>query len=75
VECGEIPLGARIIRAVRGDDALTVGDSGEPKSSFARALHELRKGTPGEFDDEVLNALERMVKKSSMPSTSEPAFA
>ncbi len=75
VECGEIPLGARIIRAVRGYDALTVGDSGEPKSSFARALHELRKGTPGEFDDEVLNALERMVKKSSMPSTSEPAFA
>ena len=75
VECGEIPLGARIIRAVRAYDALTVGDSSEPKSSSARALLELRKGTPSEFDDEVLNALERMVKKSSMPSSSEPSFA
>ncbi len=75
VECGEIPLGARIIRAVRGYDALTVGDSGEPKSSSARALLELRKSAPSEFDDEVLNALERMAKKSSMPSSSEPSFA
>jgi HD-GYP domain-containing protein (c-di-GMP phosphodiesterase class II) len=75
VECGEIPLGARIIRAVRGYDALTVGDSGEPKSSSARALLELRKGAPGEFDEEVLNAVERMVKKSSTPSASEPSFA
>jgi len=75
VECGEIPLGARIIRAVRAYDALTVGDSSEPKSSSARALLELRKGAPREFDDEVLNALERMVKKSSMPSPSEAAFA
>ena len=75
VECGEAPLGARIIRAVRAYDALTVGDSGEPKSSSARALHELRKSAPTEFDEEVLNAIERMVRKSSSPSSAEASFA
>jgi hypothetical protein len=75
VGCGEIPLGARIIRAVRAFDALTVGESGEAKSSSARALLELRKAPPGEFDDEVLNAIERMARRSMTASSSpEPAF-
>jgi len=75
VECGEIPLGARIIRAVRAFDALTVGESGEAKSSPGRALLELRKASSGEFDDEVLNAIERMMRRSSTASSSpEPAF-
>lgn len=51
--CQEIPLGARIIRAVRSYYALTVGELGEPKCSPERALLELRKAAPGEFDDEV----------------------
>jgi len=64
VDSGEIPLGARIIRAVRAFEALTIGDLGEAKSSSARALLELRKASPGEFDDEVLNAIERMARRS-----------
>ena len=75
VECGEVPLGARIIRAVRAFDALTVGDSGETKCSSGRALLELRKAPSGEFDDEVLNAIERMTRQSLTASSSpEPAF-
>jgi len=75
VEFGEVPLGARIIRAVRAFDALTVGDSGETKCSSGRALLELRKAPSGEFDDEVLNAIERMTRRSSTASSSpEPAF-
>ena len=75
VGCGEAPLGARIIRAVRAYDALTVGESGEAKSSSARALLELRKAPPGEFDDEVLIAIERMARRSMTASSSpKPAF-
>jgi HD-GYP domain-containing protein (c-di-GMP phosphodiesterase class II) len=75
VDCGEIPLGTRIIRAVRAFEALTVGDLGEAKSSSARALLELRKAPAGEFDDEVLNAIERMARRSMTASSSpEPAF-
>ena len=71
----EIPLGARIIRAVRAYDALTVGDWGEAKGSSGRALLELRKAPTGEFDDEVLNAIERMARRLTTASSSpEPAF-
>lgn len=73
--CQEIPLGARIIRAVRAYDALTVGDLGEAKISSERALLELRKAPPSEFDDEVLNAVERMARRSTTASSlPEPAF-
>jgi len=75
VGCQEIPLGARIIRAVRAFDALTVGESGEAKSSSARALLELRMASPGEFDDEVLNAIERMARRTTTEASSpELAF-
>ncbi len=71
----EVPLGASIIRAVRAYDALTVGDSGEARNSPQRALLELRKTPDGEFDDEVLNAIERMARRlMTESSASEPAF-
>ena len=72
---GDVPLGARIIRAVQAYDALTVAEAGHPAKSPPTALRELRKNTPGEFDDEVLNAVERAVKRSSSGATLEPAFA
>jgi len=75
VDCGEVPLGARIIRAVRAFDALTVGESGEAKCSTARALLELRKAPSDEYDEEVLNAIERMARRNTTASSPhEPAF-
>lgn len=73
--CQEVPLGARIIRAVRAYDALTVGELGEAKCSSERALLELRRAPSGEYDDEVLNAIERMARRSTVASSSpDPAL-
>ncbi len=71
---GEVPVGARIIHATRAYDALTFGESGDPKNSPARALLELRKGAPGEYDEEVLNAIERMGKRTAAPTSTEASL-
>jgi len=64
----EVPLGARIIRAVRSFDALAYGPNGAPKSSPQQALRELRKNTAGDADDEVLNAIERAIRRTAAAS-------
>jgi hypothetical protein len=59
----EVPVGARIIRAVRAFDAVSYADAGEIKNSPERAILELRRNK--EHDQEVLNALERTCKRMS----------
>ncbi len=60
---GEVPLGARIIRAVRSFDAVSFGETGELKCSAEKAMLALRSAR--EHDQEVLNALERTCKRLS----------
>ncbi len=55
----DIPLGAKIICAVRAYDRLKTGGSGEPPAALEDALRELRTDISGGFDPDVLNAIER----------------
>ena len=68
------PLGARIIRTVRAYDALAADDSGEPTSTAGDAVAELRRDAPA-GSDEVLDVLERVVRRSVNVSALEPAFS
>ncbi len=67
-ECsaGEIPVGARIIRAVRAFDTISFGEGGEQKNSPEKSILELRRNR--EHDQEVLNALERTCKRLAASS-------
>ena len=70
-----VPLGAKILRAARAYyDALAMDDSGEPISAQENALRALRSDA-SEHCEEVLNALERVVGRSSGVPTPEPAFS
>lgn len=71
---GEIPLGAKIIRAVRACDALTNPDSDVPAATPQEAVQELRKDVTGGFDSEVLDAIERCVRRTGPIELPEPAF-
>jgi response regulator RpfG family c-di-GMP phosphodiesterase len=57
----EVPLGARIIRAVRAFDAVCYGEAGESRNSPEKALLEVRRSR--DHDQEVLNAVERTCKR------------
>jgi len=69
----KIPLGARIIRAVRQYDALTAGGSDGARLTPAQALSRLRQET-GAHESEVLNALERVVCRACPESAVELVF-
>ena len=58
----EMPLGAKIICAVRSFDALIGGESGTPTTPM-EALKELRQDPPGSHDPDVLDAIERSVRR------------
>ncbi len=66
---GEIPLGAKLIRAVRALDAVVYCDASEAKTSLEKGLFEIRKLK--EHDSEVLNALERTCKRLAHAAVSE----
>lgn len=68
-----LPIGARIIRAVRAYDALTAGDSGERKARPANALAALRK--EGSHDARVLEAIEKIAARSQVDPTRAVASA
>ncbi len=70
----EVPTGARIIRTVRAYDALTTGDSGETMSLPEDVLQELRKDVSGGYSPEVLDAIERVARRSSSSTPLEPAY-
>lgn len=74
----DIPVGAKIIRAVRHYLTLTTDDAGGTKMPAAAAIRELREDTLGGYDPEVIAAIERVVKRlAGAPSRSgrrqEPA--
>lgn len=56
----DMPLGARILRAVRAYDSLTMGRASE-KLSPSEAISELRTDSAAAYDFGVLEALERVV--------------
>ena len=68
-----IPLGAKIIRAVREFDSLTENRVGGKKMTPVEALRELRRDRAADYDPAVLDALEHIVQISSVLSD-EPAF-
>jgi len=61
----ELPLGARIIRAVRAYDALTSSGSGVAGATQQAAIDELREDKGGEYDSVILKAIERVVRRAS----------
>lgn len=70
---GDIPLGAKIIQAVRAYDALVSGDSGGLAMTHQEALQELRKDIACGFDPEVLDAIERCIRRSTKTEPLEAA--
>jgi len=70
---GDIPLGAKIIRVVRAYDALVSDDSGGLAMTPQEALQELRKDISGGYDPEVLDAIERCVRRSTKAEPLEAA--
>jgi hypothetical protein len=70
-----LPLGAKIIRTVRAFDALTAGESDMPPTPPQEALRELRKDVSGGLDPEVLDALERSLRRTSHVHRTAPVPA
>lgn len=69
----DVPLGAKIIRAARAYDALAMSDSGAPAGVSDEVLAELHRNGSG--DSEVLDALERAVRRSAGVAAPEPALS
>lgn len=72
---GDVPIGAKIIRAVRGYDELMSGESGPPAATPRDAVQELRKDVAGAYDPDVLAAIERCIPRTSPSSKQEPTYA
>ncbi|MGB2988033.1 MAG: HD domain-containing phosphohydrolase [Phycisphaerae bacterium] len=71
--CDDIPIGAKIIRAVRAYDALTHDDSGKPRIPPQEAVRQLRKDISSAFDLDVLDAVERCVRRTGQTAPVETA--
>jgi len=70
----DVPLGARIIRAVRAYDALTTGQAGGPALPPMDALGELSNDPTAPHDDHVLAAVRRVVTRNARTSESQMAL-
>jgi len=72
----EVPLGARIIVAVRALDALTAGSTDDPTAATVpmQALRRLRKEYSEEVGEEVLGAVERVVRRTAPSAKARPAL-
>lgn len=72
---GEAPIGARIIRAVRAFDTLLYSSAGTMNCTPQAALRQLRKEAGSDHDQDVVDAIGKVVRyKEAMPEP-EPAFA
>lgn len=69
------PKGAKIIRAVRAFESLSSGVSNEPKRDTDDTVRELRKDVSGGYDPDVLDAIERIARRSARSGSREPALA
>jgi HD-GYP domain-containing protein (c-di-GMP phosphodiesterase class II) len=72
---GEIPLGAKIIQAVRTYYALTARDYGQPPRPLSEVLKELRADPSGDYDQAVVTAIERVIARTNKVKPLEPALA
>lgn len=72
--CGDVPLGARIIHAVRAYDDLVSADADGQTNSSTGAIAELRRAASKEVEREVVTAIERTVKRASTARATEHAF-
>ena len=70
----EVPIGAKVLRAVRAYEAMTAENVGAPALSPDQALAELRKDPSGEHDPEVLSALERTIRRTAPGTALERAL-
>jgi HD-GYP domain-containing protein (c-di-GMP phosphodiesterase class II) len=61
----EIPLGARIIRAVRTFDSLTTASAAQRPLSPDEATREMRLDSSANYDPDILYAIERCVRRTS----------
>lgn len=61
----DVPIGAKVIRAARAYDDMVGTDSDGPVKTPREALHDLRHDASIDFDADVLNALSRVVQKST----------
>ena len=57
----DIPLGARIVAVADAWDAMTSDRPYRARRNFDQALHELRKGTGSQWDDEVVGTLLHLI--------------
>jgi response regulator RpfG family c-di-GMP phosphodiesterase len=73
-ESGDVPVGARIIRAVRAFDTLMYSDAGSVNCTPHAALRQLRNDGSGEYDPDVLSAIERVARHVAGPKELEPAL-
>lgn len=71
----DIPLGAKIIRAVRAYDSLTEDAPAGARVAAQSAIQELRKDISGGHDPEVLDAIERHIRRAARLHVAEPAYA
>lgn len=62
--CEDTPLGARIIKTVRAFDELSVSASGAVLASADVVVREMRTDAGGEYDPEILDAIERVVERA-----------
>ena len=70
-----VPLGAKIIRAVRAYDALSADDAGERITRPQEALDELRRDSSAGHDPGVLDAVERVLNRLPQRSSPEPVLS
>ena len=71
----DVPTGAKIIRAVRALDALTTDNAGDSMTTVPEALQELRKDLTEGHDPEVIDAMERCLRRTARETASaEPAY-
>lgn len=71
---GEVPLGAKIIRAARAYDGLVFNES-DTSLSPTEALQELGKDISGDFDPDVLSGLGRFLGLTGKSARLDPSSA
>jgi K+-sensing histidine kinase KdpD len=70
-----VPLGGRIIHAVREYDALVHGSAGNKRWSPAEALQIMRKDISAAHDETVLAAIEQVIPRRATENAREPVLA
>ena len=74
-QSSDVPLGAKIIRSVRAYDVLVTGGPGGTGTTPEAAINELRSDPTNAHDENVLRAVERVVRRSVNNPVHAPAYA